>query len=234
MGMSQEQVSKQIDNMVNFIIREGKEKSDEIRVKADEEFNIEKLRLIESEKAKLRTEYERKEKQAEIKKRIQQSNQVAASRLKLLQARDTAVLDIRSAAQAELAKISGGGTYKQLVQDLLTQGFMTLKETEMKVRCRKEDEAVVKGAIDGAIAAYKSKCGISAKASLDTSTSLPPAPKAGYEGETCAGGVVVFDASGRISVANTLDSRLAIVYQQKLPDIRKTLFGASKTRVHTQ
>merc|ERR1711998_254811 len=190
MGMSQEQVSKQIENMVNFIIREGKEKSDEIRVKADEEFNIEKLRLIESEKAKLRTEYERKEKQAEIKKRIQQSNQVAASRLKLLQARDQAVADVR--------------------------------------------EAAVKAAIDPALSALKSKTGKTVKASLDTSSYLPAGPRAGFEGETCCGGVVVSDVSGRISVANTLDSRLNIVYQQKLPDIRKTLFGASKTRTWLQ
>jgi hypothetical protein len=35
---------------------------------AEEEFNIEKLRLVEQEKVKVRTEYERKQKQVEIQR----------------------------------------------------------------------------------------------------------------------------------------------------------------------
>jgi len=232
-GLSPEQVNKQIDNMVQFIIREGQEKSDEIRMKAEEEFNIEKLRLIQSEKDKLTAAYDLKRKQAEIKKKIQQSNQIADSRRKLLQARDKAIQDVRSEARDELVKISQGGTYKQLLQDLLTQGFLSLGESEMKVQCRKEDESTVKGVLDAALSAYKAKSGATAKATIDTSKYLPPAPKAGSEGASCCGGVVISDSSGRISVANTLDSRLDIAYQQRLPEIRIALFGRSKTREHT-
>jgi len=232
-GLSQEQVNKQIDNMVQFIKREGTEKAEEIRLKAEEEFNIEKLRLIQSEKDKLTAAYDLKKKQAEIKKKIQQSNQIADSRRKLLQARDKAVGDIRAEAVQELVKVSQGGTYKQLLQDLLTQGFVSLGETEMKVTCRKEDESAVKGVLDAATSAYKSKTGTAAKVSIDTSKYLPPAPKPGHEGASCCGGVVISDASGRISVSNTLDSRLDICYQQRLPEIRIALFGRSKTREHT-
>merc|ERR1711937_23116 len=232
-GLSPDQVSKQIENMVQFIIREGNEKADEIRLKAEEEFNIEKLRLIQSEKDKLNAEYERKKKQAEIKKKIQQSNQVADSRRKLLQARDKAVADIRSEAVDELVKFSQGGSYKQLLQDLLTQSFLTLGEAEMKVKCRKEDESSVKGVLEAANQAYKAKSGQTAKVSVDSSSYLAPGPKAGVEAASCCGGVVVSDASGKISVSNTLDSRLDICYQQRLPQIRIAIFGRSKTRQHT-
>merc|ERR1711937_486224 len=127
-GLSPDQVSKQIDNMVQFIIREGNEKADEIRLKAEEEFNIEKLRLIQSEKEKLNAEYEKRKKQAEIKKKIQHSNQVADSLRKTLQARDKAMQDVRAETVAELVKIAKGNGYKQLVQDLITQCFIQLGE----------------------------------------------------------------------------------------------------------
>jgi V-type H+-transporting ATPase subunit E len=56
--------------MVKFIRQEAVEKAREIHVKAEEEFNIEKLRMVEAEKARIRAEYERKEKDIEITKRM--------------------------------------------------------------------------------------------------------------------------------------------------------------------
>lgn len=56
--------------MVAFIENEAKEKADEIETKADEEFNIEKVRLVQQEKKKVTTLYERKEKQVEIQKKM--------------------------------------------------------------------------------------------------------------------------------------------------------------------
>ena len=56
--------------MVQFIHQEAKEKAAEIKLKTDEEFNIEKLRMVEAEKQKIRQEYERKEKQVEVQKRM--------------------------------------------------------------------------------------------------------------------------------------------------------------------
>ena len=44
----------QINQMVQFIHQEASEKAAEIKLKADEEFNIEKLRMVESEKQKIR------------------------------------------------------------------------------------------------------------------------------------------------------------------------------------
>lgn len=68
--MNEDQVSKQIDQMVKFIRQEAVEKAREIHVKAEEEFNIEKLRMVEAEKARIRAEYEKKEKDIEIQKRM--------------------------------------------------------------------------------------------------------------------------------------------------------------------
>ena len=56
--------------MVQFIHQEATEKADEIKLKSMEEFNINKLRLVEQEKSKIRAEYEVKEKQVEVQKRM--------------------------------------------------------------------------------------------------------------------------------------------------------------------
>jgi hypothetical protein len=47
-----------------------------------QEFNIEKLHLLEAEKAKIRKDFERREGQIEVKKKIEFSKQLNASRIK--------------------------------------------------------------------------------------------------------------------------------------------------------
>ena len=68
--MNDTDVSKQIQQMVRFIRQEAEEKANEISVSAEEEFNIEKLQLVEAEKKKIRQEYEKKEKQVEVRNLI--------------------------------------------------------------------------------------------------------------------------------------------------------------------
>jgi V-type H+-transporting ATPase subunit E len=68
--MNEEEVSQQLGHMVNFIQREADEKAAEIRQKADEEFAIEKARLVTEEKLKISKDFERKEKQIEVKRKM--------------------------------------------------------------------------------------------------------------------------------------------------------------------
>lgn len=67
--MNDSEVSKQVQQMVHFIKQEAEEKANEISVAAEEEFNIEKLQLVEAEKKKIKQEYERKEKQVDVRKK---------------------------------------------------------------------------------------------------------------------------------------------------------------------
>ena len=56
-----------------------------------QEFNIEKLHLLEAEKARVRKDYERREGQIDVKKKIEYSKQLNASRIKVLQTREDVV-----------------------------------------------------------------------------------------------------------------------------------------------
>lgn len=62
--------SVQIKQMMGFIEQEANEKVEEIDAKAEEEFNIEKGRLVQQQRLKIMEFYERKEKQVELQKKM--------------------------------------------------------------------------------------------------------------------------------------------------------------------
>ena len=53
-----------------FIEQEANEKAEEIDAKAEEEFNIEKGRLVQQQRLKIIEYYERKEKQVELQRKM--------------------------------------------------------------------------------------------------------------------------------------------------------------------
>lgn len=126
--MDNEEVDGQIDHMVKFILQEADEKAREIEDAANEEFNLEKLQLLESEKANIRKEYERKESQAEVQKKIAHSKYVNEMRLKVLKARESAIQEVLSSARKELENVSKGAQYKDLLLSLMVQGMKKLGE----------------------------------------------------------------------------------------------------------
>lgn len=56
--------------MMAFIEQEANEKAEEIDAKAEEEFNIEKGRLVQEQRLKIMEFYEKKEKQVELQRRM--------------------------------------------------------------------------------------------------------------------------------------------------------------------
>lgn len=79
--------SRQIKQMVNFIMQEAHEKVNEIRIKTEHDFNLEKQMLVHNGKIKIQEEYTQKEKDLEIQQRVQRSSAVGAARVKKMKAR---------------------------------------------------------------------------------------------------------------------------------------------------
>ncbi|KAJ6842610.1 V-type proton ATPase subunit E-like [Iris pallida] len=226
--MNDADVSKQIDQMVRFIRQEAEEKANEISVSADEEFNIEKLQIVEAEKRKIRQEYERKEKQVDIRKKIEYSMQLNASRIKVLQAQDDLVNAIKEAAGKELLHVSQHHhTYKHLLKELIVQSLLRLKEPAVLLRCREDDLELVESVLHSAKHEYGKKANVHPpEIVVDKYIYLPPAPiDAHAHGLFCSGGVVLASLDGKIVCENTLDARLDVVFRKKLPEIRKSLFS---------
>lgn len=225
--MNDADVSKQIQQMVRFIRQEAEEKANEISVSAEEEFNIEKLQLVEAEKKKIRQEYERKEKQVEVRRKIEYSMQLNASRIKVLQAQDDVVNSMKDAAAKELLNVSHDHhVYRKLLKELIVQSLLRLKEPAVLLRCRKEDLNHVEHVVHSAKEEYADKAKVHAPEIVVDSVYLPAAPSHhNAHGPFCSGGVVLASRDGKIVFENSLDARLDVVFRKKLPEIRKQLFG---------
>jgi|EP00908_Phaeocystis_cordata_P002505 V-type H+-transporting ATPase subunit E len=219
--MDESQVNQQIDQMVRFIQQEASEKAAEIKLKADEEFNIEKLRMVEAEKQKIRQEYERKEKQVEVSKRIQQSNEIRYSRLKCLKARDDAMQDVLKEAAAKLPALATGAGYATLLESLILEALISLAETKVTVKGVQGQSAVVQKCLTPATAKYKDWASKNKDAAfvsaIDISFDSAPLPVG-------IGGVEVTGFGGKINLNNTLQSRLMLAYETRLPALRALLF----------
>uniref|UniRef100_A0A7S0Y0G8 V-type proton ATPase subunit E n=1 Tax=Hemiselmis andersenii TaxID=464988 RepID=A0A7S0Y0G8_HEMAN len=228
--MDQQAVNKQIKQMVEFIKQEANEKAHEILIKAEEEFNIEKLRLVEQEKVKVKSEYETKHKQIEIKRRIAFSNEVNANRLKVLTSRDEVLTSVKAVVANELGKIGepSNAAYKDLMLKLTVQGLYQMMEPAVVVRVRQSDSSIANAIIKDAAAQYKSGTGKEVTITVDKEY----LPKKDDTVNPCYGGVKLFTPDFMTAIDNSLNGRLDVVLAQKLPDIKIALFGRSATRRH--
>jgi len=198
------------------------EKAREIKVKADEEFNIEKGKLVRQEAINIEAAAQRKVKQAETERKIALSNLINKNRLKVLQAREELLNDLFDQARVDLQNVpKDKQKYKMLLRDLMLQSFLQLMDEEVTIRCRQSDVSLVKEVVSQATSIYGEKTSRKVNVEIDTSNYLP---------ETGAGGIIATTMYGRIICNNTLESRLDLLSEQILPQIRVMLFGHSLSR----
>jgi len=220
--MNDQEVHAQINQMVQFIHQEAKEKANEIKLKTDEEFNIEKLRMVEAEKQKIRAAYEVKEKQVEVQKRIAQSNQVRMARLEELKARADAMQNVLAETAAKLPGLVADRNYPTLLEELILEALVQLADQKVSVQAVAGQETATKTALTKATAKFQ-KWAVDAKgaewATGITVTFDANSLKSGI------GGVQLTGLGGKITLANTLQSRLMLAYEKNLPTLRKKLFG---------
>ncbi|KAF3934344.1 hypothetical protein ABW20_dc0102112 [Dactylellina cionopaga] len=222
MSLTDEQVHGELKKMTAFIKQEAQEKAREIQIKADEEFAIEKSRLVRSETVAIDAQFERKHKQAELSQQIARSNVTNKTRLKVLSVRQELLESIFEDARKSLGQIAHDKEkYNQVLEGLILEGAFALAEPRVSVRARKVDFELVKNAAKAASTAYKEKTGYDVAITLDETSELQ---------EDCAGGIHIINGTGRIDINNTLEERLNILEEEALPAVRNTLFGPSPNR----
>ncbi|TNN63154.1 V-type proton ATPase subunit E 1 [Liparis tanakae] len=207
MALSDADVQKQIKHMMAFIEQEANEKAEEIDAKAEEEFNIEKGRLVQTQRLKIMEYYEKKEKQIEQQKKIQMSNLMNQARLKVLKARDDMISEMLSEARQRLGNIAKDpARYPALLDGLILQGLYQLLESKVTIRCRKQDFQMIQASIQRNVPIYKMAVKINMEARIDQVNVLSP---------DISGGVEIFNSNGKIKM---------------MPVIRVSLFGANPNR----
>jgi len=222
MALGDAEVQKQIEHMVAFIDQEASEKVEEIELKAEEEFNIEKGRLVQQQRVKIMESYDRKEKQIDLNKKIQNSNLHNQSRLQVLKSKEDHINSLLEEARKNLVTLTlNKNGYKTLLEGLIIQGLVRLLEPKVQLRCRKVDEVLVQAVIPDALAEYKKYVKKDCDLTIDTQNSLP---------EDCTGGVELIALNGKFKVVNSLESRLDLVSTQMMPKLREMLFGPNTNR----
>jgi len=238
MALSEEQARAQVEKMRGFILREAEEKRDELLAKAQEECAVERQKLVVEEKKKIDLEYERKEKQANVQKRIAYSNEYNGARLQALKAQDECVQSLIEKARKSLMDlVADPARYKPLVCNYMVQALLLLRDAEVEVRCRACDKQLVQELIPEAVERFKD---LYKKLSEEDNKKKGAAFTLDFENDpvlkvkvtissdtlpdSALGGVILTSYNGRIVCSNTIESRLAIASEKCLPAIRKVLF----------
>jgi len=217
---------KRIRQMINFILQEAQEKAEEINYKSNEEFQIEKGRIINPERLKINQEFDHKIKDLEIKRKIEYSTQVNDARLQVLKRRGELMSKIENETFDKLQSLkSDKNNYKEILTRLIIQSLIRIDESDVLVKCVKEDYDICKSVMSNAESRYKElwkkEVGTEAKirVTLDSKNFLP---------NSRIGGVEASARGNRIILDNTLPARLNVGKDSLLPLLRGHLFGVQE------
>jgi len=215
---------RRIKQMVAFIRQEARDKAEEIQVRAKEECNVEVLKMVDKEKAKLRDHFKQQDKRVEIEGKIQRQKLVDKYRMELLKAQDSKKVQLERDCRKALQKVTkNAGRYKEFLKNAMIQAFVKIwDEAEVVVHCRKEDAKVVEGLMNDALKSVVSRAKKECKEDLAMKASFCKDPI------DCMGGVKVTARGGRVVCDNTLDARLNIVMKNELPYVRDKLFNTGR------
>ncbi|KAL3182152.1 hypothetical protein MRX96_035173 [Rhipicephalus microplus] len=117
--------------MAAFIEQEADEKVEEINTKAEEEFNVEKMRLVREQCAKYLVEWNAKKKKSDRIRKVDNSSTKSKGRLVLLQAMNDHVARVVNETRKE------------------PRGLYRLLDKDVVLSCRKKDEPLVRACHPG-------------------------------------------------------------------------------------
>lgn len=161
--------------MTAFIRQEALEKAREIQLKADEEFAIEKSKLVRQETAAIDTLYEKKFKQAAMSQQITRSTLANRTRLRVLSSRQELLDDLFQRAREKISSIAAGDAkkYESVLKGLVLEGLYALNEDKIEIRGRKKDYDTLKAAMGDAAKEFQDNVGNEVTVVLDEAEPLP-------------------------------------------------------------
>lgn len=215
--------NRQIKQMVNFIMQEAHEKVNEIRIKTEHDFNLEKQMLVHNGKIKIQEEFAQKEKDLEIQQRVERSSAVGSARVRKMKARDELLDQLRRECAQKLAQYAQSAQYSNLLKQLIVQGLIKIEESVVEIQCKAEDKSKLNAVLPDAVSEFKrvmNAGGFTVNPQVTISSTHIPS-------KSTSGGIVLVASNGQIVLSQTLDDRLAIAYHDMMPSVRKGLFSAS-------
>jgi len=231
--MNESEARDSIRKMISYVEEEAKEKAREIEAKTEHEYNLAKAKYLHEAKEKLQAEYDKKWKQLEVQRRINKSTSINSSRMNIMKARNECMISLTEETRLAVADRvkNDPDEYKEILKNLLIQGFIKLLDSEVTIMCREEDQELVQEVLEEAQNSFaeimQNEAGktYSVTAVLDEKNFLPPAPEKGSNNPSCSGGIILLSHNGKIRCQNTLDDRLELTFNSTLPLIRSMIFS---------
>lgn len=222
-ALSDDEVAGELRKMTAFIRQEALEKAKEIQIKADEEFAIEKSKLVREETSAIDKTYEKKFKQAAMSQQITRSTLANKTRLKLLGARQELLDELFERVRSSMTDVvtKDQEKHRGVLKNLMLEGVYALNEDKIHVRAREGDYDVLQNAIGEVKSEYKDVAKREVEIDIDEKDALA---------QSSAGGVRILNGNGKIDVNNTLEERLRLLQIDALPTVRNMLFGANEHR----
>ncbi|CCF58390.1 hypothetical protein KAFR_0E02370 [Kazachstania africana CBS 2517] len=221
-SLTPNQVNDELNKMQQFIKKEAEEKAREIRLKADQEYEIEKTNIVNNETNNIDVNYEARLKKISLKQQILKSTISNKIRLRILAQREACLEEIFDETKGNLKQlVSDEGKYKTVMSNLILESALKLLEPRIVVKLVQRDRDLVESLLDDVKEEYKKHF----------TKDLEIVISDDYLSESVfMGGVIVSDSKGKIELNNTLDERLNLLNHAALPAIRLEMFGISKTR----
>ncbi len=224
--MNTEDARNRIDQMIRLIKDEAEEKAKMIIEEAKQKMQKEKNKVYNFQREKLISEYDLKEEQDQVEKRLQKSRKINQTRLEMQNYRNKLLQNLKGELEEQLReKIRNKDKYKTLMKDLIMQGLIRLLEKNVVIKCRKKDVKLVTSLFDEIKKDFKNFL----KKSIDQEPTVNlEIFKNNYLKEEEIGGVVLYCKRYKIVYDNSLRARLDLCFNDSIPDIRKMMFVSLK------
>merc|ERR1712046_162622 len=146
-AMNSESAKQQVTHMKDFILHEAKEKADEIEAKAEQDYTVEKQRLVEEEKLRIKKEFERREENVSLETKIASATETNKKKLQVLASAAAAVGATFDAAFDALKNVpKDKSNYTTLCASMISQGAEMMGLKECVVICLSADKGAVQSA----------------------------------------------------------------------------------------
>lgn len=216
--MNAEQAQGKIISIVDIISSEAEAKVKDIVSHGQAEYEAEVAKLVNEQKEKIRSTWEKKTKSVESAYAIAKSTAINRGRLEKVKARQEALGMINEECRKQL---TNAGQDKGFITKLIVQGALMLLEPAVEVRCREGDVKMVESVLADASSLYNKQIKTSSGATKECKFHVS---KSVFVPSTSLGGVTLACHDGKITIDNTIDLRLKLVLEQDKPMIRKLMF----------
>lgn len=220
--MNQQEAEHRISQMIQLIKQEAEEKAKMILEEASQKMEKEKNKVYNIEREKLLAEFEKAYENYKTTMKLENSRKVNACRLEVQTHRNNLLEQLKKDQKEKLKIfIKDQKKYSDLLKKLILQGLIRLLETKVIIKCRKEDVELINSLLDDVKEDYIKF--MKDNVNKDVSIDMEITDKI-YLKEEDIGGIVLYCNGYKIVYDNSLKSRLALCFEDSVPDFRNELF----------